>query len=273
MNEFNQTPYGYVYITTNLCNGMRYIGQHGGKFNPRYKGSGSDIRKAFKEFGKENFIVELICYANTFEELNDLESFYIKKYDAVVSEMFYNKIDIPLHWDLRDKNNVEYLSNISHEKPCGFSDKIREIKMKTNERKGKLYWITNGSDERLVNKFEHESMYSSYIIGRLGDLIYMCKGNETIKVNASDESKYSELGYSRGKSEIITENVRKSRQKEIWTYNNMDFNCARELTDFLNKNGYPNIVNGTVVNISNGKFIKSYPDLFGKICRRPKNSV
>ena len=33
--------YGYIYITTNLINGMKYIGKHkASMFDPAYKGSG-----------------------------------------------------------------------------------------------------------------------------------------------------------------------------------------------------------------------------------------
>ena len=74
-------PYGYIYLTTNSINGKKYIGQHGGLFDPRYKGSGIALREDMKKFGNENFIVELVCYANSFEELNQLEHMYIEKYN------------------------------------------------------------------------------------------------------------------------------------------------------------------------------------------------
>ncbi len=264
--------YGYVYITTNLCNGMKYIGQHGGDFSPRYKGSGAEIKKAFSIYGRENFRSELLCYAESFDELNELESYYINYFNAVESEMFYNKIDIPIHWDMRNNDNAEYLSNSNHSKPDGFSEKIREIKISTNERKGKMYWITDGTCEHLVNEFEHKSMYPDYVRGRIGDLIYMYKGDNTVKVSASMEKEYLDMGYARGKSKRIVDNINSSRQHEIWSYCETDFRCARELTDYLRQNGYPNISKGTVVNLSKGAYIKSYPDLFEKISRRKRSA-
>ena len=47
--------YGYVYITTNLINNKRYIGQHkSDKFDTKYKGSGTLITQTFKKYGFES---------------------------------------------------------------------------------------------------------------------------------------------------------------------------------------------------------------------------
>ena len=82
--------YGFIYITTNLINGKQYIGQHKGDGNDKYLGSGEQITRAIKKYGRENFKREILCFAKTREELNDLEIKYIEKYNAVESEMFYN---------------------------------------------------------------------------------------------------------------------------------------------------------------------------------------
>lgn len=83
--------YGYIYITTNLVNGKRYIGQK--KINRNWKnylGSGLLISKAIKKYGKENFSKVIIDFAYTAEELNKKEEEYISFYNAVESEDFYN---------------------------------------------------------------------------------------------------------------------------------------------------------------------------------------
>lgn len=71
--------YGYVYITVNLINGKKYIGQHKGTFDPNYLGSGKLIRRAIKKYGKESFTVSILEYASTREKLNELEISYIGK--------------------------------------------------------------------------------------------------------------------------------------------------------------------------------------------------
>ena len=44
--------YGYIYETTNLINGKKYIGKRVSKtFDKYYKGSGKLLRKAFTKYG------------------------------------------------------------------------------------------------------------------------------------------------------------------------------------------------------------------------------
>lgn len=84
--------YGYIYKTTNLINGKQYIGQHQAtKFEPeKYKGSGTYLKRAFKKYGKENFVCELLETCDSLEELNLKEEYWICVFNAVLSEMFYN---------------------------------------------------------------------------------------------------------------------------------------------------------------------------------------
>lgn len=71
--------YGYIYITVNLINGKKYIGQHKGPFDLNYLGSGKLIRRAIKKYGKDSFTVSILEYAPTKEKLNELEIHYIDK--------------------------------------------------------------------------------------------------------------------------------------------------------------------------------------------------
>lgn len=79
----------YIYLTTNLVNGKKYIGQHYGSVDDRYLGSGVLLTKAVEKYGRENFEKEVleIC---TKEELDEKEKYWIKKYNALESEDFYN---------------------------------------------------------------------------------------------------------------------------------------------------------------------------------------
>ena len=82
------SKFGFIYITTNLLNGMKYIGKHS-RNDDTYLGSGVQFRAAVKEFGEENFEREIIAYAYT-SELNKLEKMYIDTFNAVNDPMFYN---------------------------------------------------------------------------------------------------------------------------------------------------------------------------------------
>lgn len=84
--------FGYIYMTENLINHKKYIGQKkSNKFlENKYLGSGTYLKNAIKKYGKENFKVCLIDTAESFEELNEKEIYYISKYNAVNSDEFYN---------------------------------------------------------------------------------------------------------------------------------------------------------------------------------------
>lgn len=79
----------FIYITTNLINGKQYIGQHYGLPNDSYLGSGTNFSKAVKKYGKQNFKREILCYT-TKDKVDELEQYYIAKYNAVESDQFYN---------------------------------------------------------------------------------------------------------------------------------------------------------------------------------------
>lgn len=82
---------GYIYITTNLKNGKKYIGSHHAiKFDPNYRGSGKILKRAIEKDGKENFKTEIIEKCDTEEELIEKEEYYINLYNAVDDENFYN---------------------------------------------------------------------------------------------------------------------------------------------------------------------------------------
>lgn len=84
--------YGYIYKTTNLINGLIYVGQHKAtKFEPnRYMGSGNNIKAAIKEFGKENFKCELLDTAETLEELNSKEEYWVDELQSRNPTVGYN---------------------------------------------------------------------------------------------------------------------------------------------------------------------------------------
>lgn len=74
----------YIYIIRNLINSKTYIGKH--KVSDRmdtYMGSGKIINQAYQKYGKENFIKHIIDYADTLEEINDLERCYIAMFRAI----------------------------------------------------------------------------------------------------------------------------------------------------------------------------------------------
>ena len=86
--------YGFIYLTINLVNGKKYIGQRKiqkcGVDRDEYLGSGILLTRAIKKYGKENFKREVLDFANNIDELNSKEKYYISLYNAVDRDDFYN---------------------------------------------------------------------------------------------------------------------------------------------------------------------------------------
>jgi group I intron endonuclease len=82
-------PYGFIYVTENLLNGKKYIGQHT-NFNDKYLGSGTVIKKAIGKYGNKNFKRKIIYIAYNESELNFAEKLFIRSRNAVKSNMYYN---------------------------------------------------------------------------------------------------------------------------------------------------------------------------------------
>ena len=117
----------YIYKITNLLNNKIYIGQvynksiydrfrrHISEAKPTSK---SYIGRAIAKYGFENFTIKEIDTANTLEELNEKEKYWIK---------YYNSTDLNYGYNLTpggDGGNT-YL--------CKSNDEMREIKKKLSD--------------------------------------------------------------------------------------------------------------------------------------------
>lgn len=84
--------YGYIYETTNLVNGKKYIGKlTSSKFVPSYLGSGKILNYAIRKYGRDKFSVHVIEEVEgNLQTLNEREKFWISYYSAVESDQYYN---------------------------------------------------------------------------------------------------------------------------------------------------------------------------------------
>lgn len=84
--------YGYIYKTTNMCNGKYYIGKHKAEdYDEKYIGSGKALKTAIEKYGKDNFVNEVIDVAYDKNELNRKERYWIEKLEA--KKLGYNLSD------------------------------------------------------------------------------------------------------------------------------------------------------------------------------------
>lgn len=124
-----KNPFGYIYITTNLVTGKKYIGQHArSKFDKSYYGSGKHLHNSMKTHGKESFICEPIHWCESLEDLCKSEIFYIKELDAVNSENYYNIsnggeffVGNPMYGE----NNPRHVSRLTVEQRKEISDRMK----------------------------------------------------------------------------------------------------------------------------------------------------
>lgn len=85
--------YGYIYKITNKINGKFYIGKHkytGPGLDPKYMGSGVQIKNAIRKYGKENFVVELLDICDSNDDANVKERYWIEHFDAFNNRNSYN---------------------------------------------------------------------------------------------------------------------------------------------------------------------------------------
>jgi group I intron endonuclease len=85
----NEKKYNFVYLTTNLINDKKYIGDHSTNDldcwkTKTYLGSGKLITKKTKEYTKKNFKKEILEFFPTKQEAFDAQEKYIIQYNTLV---------------------------------------------------------------------------------------------------------------------------------------------------------------------------------------------
>lgn len=79
-------PYGYIYKVTNKINGKSYVGMRKLSLDKRwrqYLGSGKLLQQAVKKYGEENFVKTLVCFADTVDDLQEIEWKKIKYFKSL----------------------------------------------------------------------------------------------------------------------------------------------------------------------------------------------
>lgn len=104
---------GYIYLTICLIDGMLYIGKHKSEtFDTSYKGSGTDLNKHFKLYGKDNFICIPLIWCKI-EELSHLEEYILKSINVRDDPLFLNKTNKTSGVHTHSKETKEKISKKS----------------------------------------------------------------------------------------------------------------------------------------------------------------
>lgn len=209
--------YGYIYLTTNLINGKKYIGQHQAtEFDKNYSGSGKLIKQAFKKYGRSNFKTELIESCNNQDELNKREKYWIGYYKADESNDFYNisnggasgfgglvgDKNPAKRLDVREKMSKNH-HNVKKENNPNYG------KQMTDEQKQKISQarILNGSAKGSKNPMygrrkENNPSYKK---------IHINKDGKDIMINKSDFAEYEKDGWKLGRGYIVITNGKENK--------------------------------------------------------------
>lgn len=145
--------YNCIYMYTNLINGKRYVGK-AKDFNKRHnqhlKGKEHLIDKKIKEYGIENFKVEiLIENAQNDDKLNEYEKFFIKRKRSHVSYgTGYNKT-----WGGDGGDTLTYMDKNKKEAYSAKQSKLSKERWTNNEyrdRMKKIQKIAWDNEERRI---------------------------------------------------------------------------------------------------------------------------
>lgn len=171
--------YGYIYKTTNNINNKIYVGQKKSDtfLEEKYLGSGTLLLVAVNKYGKDNFSVEMIDTAETQEELNDKEFYWVEHFDSMNSEVGYNLVPggnrgggaLGTNWYT---NGEDELLLFDYEKiPEGWVE--GRVKNDAFDASSGKIWVNNGEDQTTIYPDELQlPEYVNYIEGMLdrGDL-------------------------------------------------------------------------------------------------------
>lgn len=132
---------GYIYKTTNKINQKIYIGKHqSSEYDDKYFGSGKILRRAIEKYGLDNFTNEIIDMADTDEELNEKEKYYIKHYKDLYGKDCYNLAsggdggDVFKYQSPESKQRfVDKMTEINKQR-CSTEDFKAKISMATSKR-------------------------------------------------------------------------------------------------------------------------------------------
>ena len=158
--------YGYVYMTTNSINNKKYIGQHkANEFDEKYLGSGIALLNAIKLYGISSFKCEILKECETKEQLDEAEIYYIKEYDAVNSNDFYN---------ITSGGSMCRIEHMSEETKRKISNSNKgkkrtpEMVKKNSESKKGSKWMNNGETQQYVlRKYVDKYLSDGWVYGMI----------------------------------------------------------------------------------------------------------
>lgn len=147
-----------IYKVTNKVNGKIYIGQTIRTLEQRKwqhldaakNGCKTHFYNAIRKYGEENFVFEIIDEASSLQELNELERYYIAKFNCI--ENGYNMVD-------GGNNNVMFLDDVKQKHLESMrSDETRAKISKTMKKYRKEHpWTDEQKRKFAISKYGNKN--------------------------------------------------------------------------------------------------------------------
>jgi hypothetical protein len=142
----------YIYITTNLINNKKYLGQRKSQNTninkDYYLGSGTMLLLAIKKYGKNNFSKEIIFTCDNRKEIDLAEIKYIKEYNCLNNkDYWYNLSPGGQNWRKDHSNYVSEVMKSYYSNPVNKANLLKATAKKFG---------FNTYDEYLIDKENKE---------------------------------------------------------------------------------------------------------------------
>jgi group I intron endonuclease len=147
-----------IYKTTNLVNNLIYVGQHWTSAD-NYLGSGIYLKKAIKEFGKENFKREILeyCISENQHYIGDREYYWIETLSARNQNIGYNVNNGGIYGSLGIKRSKDFKRKISNaQKGKKLSEKIKR-KISESLSGKNCYWYGKHHSDKSKEKMKESA--------------------------------------------------------------------------------------------------------------------
>lgn len=229
----------FIYITTNLINGHKYIGKHHGALNDSYLGSGTLLKQAIQKYGKENFKKEILYISQNEKENSQKEKEFIKVFNAVKDKNFYN-----IH-EGGDGGNT--IAGWTEERRIAYSQKLSEQRKGeknsrygvhlTEETKNK---IRQNRDTSYMQTDEYRKNMSIAVSGEKNGM-YGRHHTEKSKKLMSEHSKGLASGEKNGMYGKSKDNAINGKKINMYDENHnfiKTFNAKTAVLDFLRMKGH-----------------------------------
>ena len=193
--------FGIIYKITNLLDGKIYVGQTKQSIEKRFQDhfyTKYHIGRAIREYGAENFKIELLEECETLEELNEKEKFWIKTLNC----------KSPNGYNLTDGGDGHYTLNEEARKKIAKANKKRVF---TPEMRKKL------SDSQKGKKLsaEHRAKISAANKGKKRSAETKAKMSEASKKRKMTEETREKISQSKKGKKLSPETCKKMSESKI----------------------------------------------------------